>query len=64
YLLVVIYMDIKFLIPLIISLIGGEMISAYSYKKIGGLTGDVYGAIIELSELVSLLSYWGVFIWI
>ncbi len=64
YLLVVIYMDIKFLIPLIISLIGGEMISAYSYKKIGGLTGDVYGAIIELSELVSLLSFWGVFIWI
>lgn len=63
YLLIIIYIDIKYIIPLIISLIVGEMISIYSYKKIGGLTGDVYGATIELSELVSLLSFWGVFFW-
>lgn len=64
YLLIIGYMDISYMIPLIISFIVGELISIYSYKKIEGLTGDVYGATIEITEAISLLGFWGVFIWI
>lgn len=64
YLLIIAYMDISYMIPLIISFIVGELISIYSYKKIEGLTGDVYGATIEITEAISLLGFWGVFIWI
>lgn len=56
--------DIKYLIPLGINYILGEIISYISYKKIGGLTGDVHGTIIELGVVVSLLSFWGVSTWI
>lgn len=64
YLLVIVLMDIIYIIPLIFSFVIGEIISAYTYKKIGGFTGDVYGATIELTEAASLLGFWGVFLWI
>lgn len=64
YLLVIILIDIKYLIPLIVSLIIGELISLYTYKKIDGFTGDVYGATIEITEAISLLIFWGVNMWI
>ena len=63
YTLITLGLDLSFIIPLIISLIFGQFISLYSYKKIGGFTGDVYGASIELTEAISLLAFWGVFIW-
>lgn len=56
--------DIKFLIPLVINLLVGEYISHLSYQKINGLTGDVYGCMIEIGEAISLLSFWGVMTWI
>lgn len=64
YLAVIIFIDIIYIIPLIFSLIIGEAISLYTYKKIGGFTGDVYGTTIELTEAASLLGFWGVFLWI
>jgi adenosylcobinamide-GDP ribazoletransferase len=36
----------------------------YSYKVIGGVTGDVYGANCELSEIVSLIAFLVVMRWI
>lgn len=36
-------------------LIIGYLIAFYLYKRIGGLTGDMYGAICEIIELVTLL---------
>jgi adenosylcobinamide-GDP ribazoletransferase len=42
----------------------GELIVFWSYRKIGGMTGDVYGAVIELCEVASLIIFWGVTIWI
>jgi adenosylcobinamide-GDP ribazoletransferase len=42
----------------------GHMIGHWSVKKINGLTGDVYGAGIELSETLSLALCWGVMQWI
>ncbi len=64
YLILIGLIDVVYLIPLVFSLFIGELISQYSYKKIGGFTGDVYGATIEISELASLLGFWGVFEWI
>jgi adenosylcobinamide-GDP ribazoletransferase len=64
YIAVLILLDIRYIIPLIITFLLGEYMSFISYKKIDGLTGDVYGAIIELGEAISLLSFWSVMIWI
>lgn len=64
YVLILLFLDITYIIPLIITYIFAELISAWSLKKIGGLTGDVYGGIMEISELISLLSYWGLLLWI
>lgn len=56
--------NVYYLIPLIMNFLMGELFSSWSYKKIGGMTGDTYGAIIEIGDIVSLLSYWGVLQWI
>lgn len=64
YLLILVILDIRYIIPLIINFIVAEYISYISYKKIDGLTGDVYGATIEIGETISLLCFWGVMIWI
>ena len=64
YILLIMIINIKYLIPLIISIFTSEIISFYSYKKIGGLTGDIYGASIEIIEVVSLIAFIGVINWI
>lgn len=64
YIILIILLDIRYLIPLIGSLLVGEFISLYTYKKIDGFTGDVYGATIEITEAISLLIFWGVMEWI
>lgn len=40
------------------------VVMGYSYKIIGGLTGDVYGAYIELSEIIGLVALMGALSWI
>ena len=64
YTIILVILDFKFLLPLAFSLLMGQYISQISYKKIGGLTGDVYGAIIEVCETLSLFVFWGVMVWI
>lgn len=64
YCAILIVLEIKYLIPLFINFLLGQYISYISYKKIDGLTGDVYGSIIEIGEAVSLFSFWGVMLWI
>lgn len=64
YILLISLINIKFLIPLFISILVGEMISFYTYKKIDGFTGDVYGASIEIVEAISLLCFLEVIKWI
>ena len=64
YLLVLILINPKYIIALGITLGVGKYISYISSKKIDGLTGDIYGAIIEIGDTVSLFSFWGVMIWI
>lgn len=64
YVILILYINTLYLIPLILSLSIGELISIYTHKKIGGFTGDVYGATIELAEILSLFGFWGVFQWI
>lgn len=53
-----------YLLPLLITIISGEIIAAIAYKKIGGFTGDVYGASVEIGEIVSLITFMGVIKWI
>lgn len=64
YIAILIFLDIRYIIPLIITFLAGEYVSHVAYKKIDGLTGDVYGAIIELGDAISLFSFWGVMLWI
>lgn len=64
YMGIISYMGLQYLIPLLVSILVGEIISIYTYKKIGGFTGDIYGATIEIVEAMSLLTFWGVFQWI
>ena len=64
YSAMIVLIDIMYIVPLVFSILIGELISIYTYKKIGGFTGDVYGATIELTEAASLLGFWGVLQWI
>mgnify|MGYP000879194925 CR=1 FL=1 len=64
YVLILVLLDPKYLIPLLLSFIVGEIITIISYKKIDGFTGDVYGATIELGEIVSLIAFMEVIKWI
>lgn len=64
YVVILAVLDIRYLIPFLTTFLAGEYMSYVSYKKIDGLTGDVYGAIIELGEAISLFSFWGVMLWI
>lgn len=57
--MVLVAINVKYILPLIVNFFLGQYISYVSYKKIDGVTGDVYGAIIELGEAISLLSFWG-----
>lgn len=64
YTIILLILDMRYIIPLILTFLIGEYISYKSYKKIDGLTGDVYGAIIEVGDIVSLLGFWSVMLWI
>jgi len=64
YLAIVLFIKYLYLIPLFFSFLVGEIMAKVAYKKIGGFTGDVYGASIELSELMSLLIFLEVLKWI
>ncbi len=63
YLLMVCWTGIKHLIPLAFSFLLSGFLLWWSKRKIGGVNGDVNGACIELSELVSLMIYWGMMLW-
>lgn len=54
----------QFVITFIIVIAFALLIMKYSYKVIGGLTGDVYGACSEISEIVGLLTFLAVKSWI
>ena len=64
YIIALTILNIYYLIPLLASFVLGEYIYYISLKKIDGLTGDIYGTMIELAESVSLFLFWGVMIWI
>ena len=53
-----------YLLPLLGTIIMGEIITLITYKKIGGFTGDVFGATIEIGEIVSLIIFMEVIKWI
>lgn len=52
-----------FLLVVTAALISTLMIMRLSYRIIGGLTGDVYGASIEIGEIVSLTVFMVVSLW-
>lgn len=64
YLLLITFFEAHFLIVYFIGILNGHLISIWSVKKINGVTGDVFGAIMELGEVVCLLGFWGVLQWI
>lgn len=50
-------MKYYFLIVLLITLLAALLLMRYSYKVIGGLTGDVYGACCEIGEIIGLFGF-------
>lgn len=64
YIILISYVDYRILIPLAVNFLFMELLSHYSMKKIGGLTGDVLGTMAELGEVVSLITFLGVSQWI
>lgn len=64
YLIILLLINYYYIVPLVITFLFNEYFSRWSYKKIGGMTGDTYGAIIEISEVISLFSFWGIMLWI
>jgi len=56
--------NIVFIIAVFSSMVFSLLFMKYSYKIIGGLTGDVYGAACELSEIISLFVFLGFSMWI
>nr|WP_300003555.1 adenosylcobinamide-GDP ribazoletransferase [Tissierella sp.] len=64
YIVVLFIVDNSLLYPFAMTYLMAEYITYIANKKIGGLTGDVYGAIIELGDVVSLFTFWGVMMWI
>jgi adenosylcobinamide-GDP ribazoletransferase len=62
--LIIVAFNFKYLIPLGIAMISSFLIVIKSYKTIDGLTGDVYGANIEICEIVSIAAFEAVTRWI
>ncbi|NLW21913.1 MAG: adenosylcobinamide-GDP ribazoletransferase [Tissierellia bacterium] len=64
YVIIVLLAGPVYLLPLLSTFLVGQVMTKITYKKIGGFTGDVYGATIELGEMASLLTFLGVLKWI
>lgn len=58
------FLNPVYLMPLAGCFIVGELLSAWANSIIDGMTGDVYGAVIEICEVASLILFWGVTLWI
>lgn len=57
--MLIIFFDIKFIAVPALCFFVTSSILFISNKKIDGVTGDIYGAAIEINELVALLGFWG-----
>jgi adenosylcobinamide-GDP ribazoletransferase len=64
YIVIVLLISPIYLIPLMLSFLAAEIMTRISYRKIDGFTGDVYGATIEIGEIVSLITFVEVVKWI
>ena len=64
YIALIMIINVYYILPLLFTFIMGELFSKWSYKKIDGMTGDTYGAIIEIGDTISLLTFWGIMLWI
>ena len=53
-----------FISSLAVVLVFSLLLMRHSYKIIGGLTGDVYGAAIEISDILGLITFMVVGQWI
>jgi adenosylcobinamide-GDP ribazoletransferase len=62
--LIISVLGVKSLIPLAAVLASSLLVAYKSYRTIGGLTGDVYGANIEICEIVSIAAFQAVALWI
>lgn len=64
YVLFILIESIYNIIPLLATVLFNLTFAKWADRKIGGITGDINGATIELGEMISLLAYWGISQWI
>ncbi len=53
-----------YIISTLIAILTSRIIADKSIKKLSYITGDIIGASIEISEITSLLTLWGIKVWI
>lgn len=63
YVVLIFYVGVKNFVPFFFSIAVSACLLFWSQRKIGGVNGDVNGAGIELCELVTLMTYWGMMLW-
>ncbi len=56
--------NIFYVLSLIISILTAKILARWSLKKIDYVSGDIIGAGIEITEVVSLIVLWGIKTWI
>lgn len=61
---IIAFFNLQMIIVYLAGITNGLLISKWSMQKIGGVTGDIFGAIMEIGEVVVLFVYWGVLQWI
>jgi adenosylcobinamide-GDP ribazoletransferase len=62
--LIISFFGVKSLVPLAAAMVASFLIANKAYRTIGGLTGDVYGANVEICEIVSIAAFQAVALWI
>ncbi len=60
----IIFGGLSFIVSLIVVIVSSLLLMRHSYKIIGGLTGDVYGAGIEICDILGLITFMVVGKWI
>jgi adenosylcobinamide-GDP ribazoletransferase len=60
----VVFFGVKTILPIVICILASLYLTRYITKKIGGMTGDTIGFIIEITQIIFLFSIYILRSWI
>jgi adenosylcobinamide-GDP ribazoletransferase len=47
---------VKAVLGVVVAAVGAVLLSAFAQKRVGGATGDIYGAVVEVCQLLVLVA--------